>query len=158
MKKWRKWLYVMADGSFLPWNGRSWEMKRLASALWIPCEQQSSNRLCLDSSLQKHAGGTRPVKINCTWLCKCLFVLLQSGVISTVSITSWMNIISYRNVSWPYESPLGKEHGEYLRGQRGAGKRSVSIPSSCWKPSGKLILLSLQKKVIADSGFFLKRI
>lgn len=48
-----------------------------------------------------------------------------------------MNSISNINVSWPYESPLRKELGEHLRGQRGTGKRSVSIPSSCWENQWK---------------------
>lgn len=70
-----------------------------------------------------------------------------------------MKSISNINASWPYESPLGKEQGEYLGGQKGTGKRSVSIPSSCWEAQcEKLILLSLQKKIIVDSDFFLKRI
>lgn len=48
-----------------------------------------------------------------------------------------MKSISNINASWPYESPLGKEQGEYLGGQKGTGKRSVSIPSSCWEAQWK---------------------
>lgn len=63
-KKQRKQLYVTADGSFLPWDGRFWGMKRLASlpsGSLVSSEVQTDFALILLFEYQKHAGGMRPV-------------------------------------------------------------------------------------------------
>lgn len=70
-----------------------------------------------------------------------------------------MDSISNITISWPYESPLGKEQGEQLKG---AEKDREKICVNSQLLLGSMVeswyYLVSRKKITEDSGFFLKGI